>query len=133
MSSQEIGLLGSIKAGIAGNQENCDGVPQSREIVTWLDESTPENDVRYGIADCRKRLRNQRATLRAHHHPPTDVSSGRAEISANSGFANYAEILATVSMNQSSLSRLVECLLDSGVSRGDLAEESREREEAALT
>src|SRR5213593_1622602 len=69
-----------------------------------LDEETSENDVRYGIDDCRRRLRSQRATLRALHHSPIDVSSSEAPT------ASYAEIL-TVSMSQGSLSKLVECLL----------------------
>jgi hypothetical protein len=34
------------------------------------DEETFENDVNYGIADCRRRLRSQRSTLRAQFHPP---------------------------------------------------------------
>jgi len=34
------------------------------------DEERLENDVHYGIADCRRRLRSQRSTLRALHHPP---------------------------------------------------------------
>ncbi len=29
-----------------------------------------EDDVNYGIADCRRRLRSQRSTLRTQHHPP---------------------------------------------------------------
>jgi hypothetical protein len=37
-----------------------------------MNEDDEEDDVRYGIADCRKRLRDQRVTLRTHH-PPTDV------------------------------------------------------------
>ena len=40
------------------------------------DEETLEDDVNYGIADCRKRLRSQRSTLRAQHHPPKDGSNG---------------------------------------------------------
>ena len=36
------------------------------------DEELLENDVHYGIADCRRRLRSQRSTLRALHHPPKD-------------------------------------------------------------
>ncbi|HEX5965990.1 MAG TPA: hypothetical protein VFY51_08660 [Pyrinomonadaceae bacterium] len=32
-----------------------------------------EDDVNYGIADCRRRLRSQRSTLRAHIHPPTQM------------------------------------------------------------
>lgn len=34
------------------------------------DEDLLENDVNYGIADCRRRLRSQRSTLRAQYHPP---------------------------------------------------------------
>lgn len=38
------------------------------------DEQMFEDDVNYGIADCRRRLRararSQRSTLRAQHHPP---------------------------------------------------------------
>lgn len=76
---------------------------------TCPDEETSENDVRYGISDCRKRLRSQRATLRAQHHSPLDVLSG-LNIS-EAPVESYAEILANVSMSQGSLSKLVECLL----------------------
>ena len=34
------------------------------------DEDLLENDVNYGIADCRRRLRTQRSTLRTQYHPP---------------------------------------------------------------
>ena len=37
-----------------------------------VDEELLENDVHYGIADCRRRLRSRRSTLRALHHPPKD-------------------------------------------------------------
>jgi hypothetical protein len=40
------------------------------------DEETLADDVNYGIADCRKRLRSQRSSLRAPHHPPKDGSNG---------------------------------------------------------
>ena len=39
-------------------------------ILDSPDEETFENDVNYGIADCRRRLRSQRSTLRAQYHPP---------------------------------------------------------------
>ena len=91
-----------------------------------------QNDVRYGIADCRKRLRNQRATLRAHHYPPTDVHDSESKVCAAGGVQSYAEILASVSMSQSSLSKLVECLLDSSDSKALVSKES-EQEEAAIT
>lgn len=74
------------------------------------DEDSPENDVRYGIAGCRERLRSQRATFRAQHQSPADVSNGECEVAATR-FESYAELLAT-SMSQSSMSRLVECLLE---------------------
>ena len=38
------------------------------------DEEMVENDVNYGIADCRRRLRTQRSTLRALHPPPKQKS-----------------------------------------------------------
>lgn len=96
-----------------------------------LDEDTLENDVRYGIADCRRRVRSQRSTLRAQHPPPTDVSNGNGEVSAGS-MKSYAEILATISMSQSSMSRLIECLLESNDST-KAAQQHAEREEAAVT
>ena len=43
------------------------------------DEEILEDDVNYGIADCRKRLRSQRSTLRAQHHPPKDEESMEQE------------------------------------------------------
>ena len=39
-------------------------------ILDFADEETFSDDVNYGIADCRRRLRSQRSTLRAQHHPP---------------------------------------------------------------
>jgi len=77
-----------------------------------IDEETLQDDVNYGIADCRKRMRSQRSSLRAQHHPPTDGSNDDVR-SAPSRVGSFAEVLANVSMSQSSLSKLVECLLDS--------------------
>lgn len=37
-----------------------------------IDEEIFGNDVNYGIADCRRRLRSRRSTLRAQIHPPKD-------------------------------------------------------------
>ncbi len=34
------------------------------------DDEMLENDVNYGIADCRRRLRSQRSSLRTLNHPP---------------------------------------------------------------
>lgn len=95
-----------------------------------LDEDSLENDVRYGIDDCRKRLRSQRATHRTQHHPPTDVSNG-VNASA-SKVESYAELLANVSMSQSSLSKLVECLLGPTDSTRFETEKSLEKEEALI-
>jgi hypothetical protein len=90
---------------------------------TCLDDEMEENDVRYGIDDCRKRLRSQR-TLRSEHHSPTVGNEARSE--------SYAELL-TASMSQGSLSRLVECLL--GPTDSERLETGRaaEREEAVIT
>lgn len=97
---------------------------------TCTDEDKLENDVRYSIDDCRKRLRNQRATHRASHHSPEVVTTGVNDSEALNG--SYAEIL-TVSMSQGSLSKLVECLLGPS----DLPEHEStnvtEHEEAVIT
>lgn len=95
---------------------------------TRRDDEISEIDVRYGIDDCRRRLRNQRAILRSQQHPPTDVPKGKFDSENVAVPKSYAEILANVSMSQSSLSRLVECLLDPV----DDAEQTQ-REEAVLT
>jgi hypothetical protein len=55
------------------------------------DEETLADDVNYGIADCRRRLRSQRSTLRAQHHPPKDGSNGEVH-SAAGRIASYAEM-----------------------------------------
>ena len=52
------------------------------------DEEMLENDVNYGIADCRRRLRTQRSTLRAQHHPPKQKSD---ELSAAPATAQLEE------------------------------------------
>ena len=46
--------------------------------IATLDEEILEDDVNYGIADCRKRLRDQRSSLRAKFHPPNDDLNGEA-------------------------------------------------------
>ena len=94
------------------------------------DEETLEDDVNYGIADCRRRMRSQRSSLRAQHHPPIDGSNGAVR-PATGRVGSYAEILANVSMNQSSLSRLVECLLEP-VDNTPSQEEMMEQEEAVI-
>jgi len=98
--------------------------------IPTIDE-TREDDVNYGIADCRRRLRSQRSTLRAQHHPPIDGSNGDMH-PATGRVGSYAEVLAT-SMSQSSLSRLVECLLEPANANTSSQEESMAREEAVIT
>ncbi|MFN2530295.1 MAG: hypothetical protein ABR555_03255 [Pyrinomonadaceae bacterium] len=92
-------------------------------------KDTIENDVRYGIAECRKRIRSRRATLQTKHRP-IDVLSGDATVVAANPVESYAEILATVSLSQGSISRLVECLLGPAEVSSGLGEE---HEEAAIT
>ena len=43
------------------------------------DEEILEDDVNYGIADCRRRLRSQRSTLRAQQYPPQEEESMELE------------------------------------------------------
>ncbi|HEY6803807.1 MAG TPA: hypothetical protein VI306_09530 [Pyrinomonadaceae bacterium] len=89
-----------------------------------LDDETKENDVRYGIDDCRKRLRSQRTTLRSQHDSPTEVGKdARTE--------SYAELL-TVSMSQGLLSKLVECLLGPTKVETKQPERTAERDEAVI-
>jgi len=94
------------------------------------DEEILVDDVNYGIADCRRRLRSQRSSLRAQHHPPKDGSSGEVR-PATGRVGSYAEVLAN-SMSQSSLSRLVECLLEPARNTPS-QEEKMEQEEAVIT
>jgi hypothetical protein len=96
-----------------------------------IDEETLQDDVNYGIADCRKRMRSQRSSLRAQHHPPTDGSNDDVR-SATGRVGSFAEVLANVSMNQSSLSRLVECLLEP-VENTPSQHQTMEQEEAVIT
>ena len=98
---------------------------------TSPDEETLADDVHYGIADCRKRLRSRRSTLRAQHHPPKECSNGEVR-PATGRVGSYAEVLAA-SMSQSSLSRLVECLLEPASTNTSSQEEPVEREEAVIT
>ena len=74
-----------------------------------LDDENEEVDVRYGIDVCRKRIRSQRLSLRTLNNSPADVAKFEKEFSSD--VRSYAEILATVSMKQNSLARLVDCLL----------------------
>ena len=96
-------------------------------MLNPTDEETLADDVHYGIADCRRRLRSQRSSLRAQDHPPKHGSSGYVRPAAGR-VGSFAEVLANVSMSQSSLSKLVECLLDSA----DTSSQG-EKEEAVIT
>lgn len=58
--------------------------------IPATDEETLEDDVNYGIADCRKRLRSQRSTLRAQH-PPKDGSNVDVHPAAGC-VGSYAEV-----------------------------------------
>lgn len=99
--------------------------------IPTIDEEKLEDDVNYGIADCRRRLRSQRTSLRAKH-PPKDGSN--ADLRPVTGrVGSYAEVLANVSMSQSSLSRLVECLLEPAGTHTTSQEQSMEQEEAVIT
>ncbi len=111
--------------------QNSDKSPHSKEEPVPQDEETREDDVNYGIADCRKRVRSRRSSLRVPNLPHTDGSNG-AERSASGRVGSYAEILANVSMNHSSLSRLVECLLEP-VTDTPSHDETMEQEEAVIT
>ena len=92
------------------------------------DEETLADDVHYGIADCRRRLRSQRSSLRAQHHPPKHGSSGEVR-SAPGRIGSFAEVLANVSMSQGSLAKLVDCLLEPAAK----APAPGEQEEAVIT
>lgn len=97
-------------------------------LLNPADEETLGDDVHYGIADCRRRLRSQRSSLRTQDHPPKHGSSGDVR-SAAGAVGSFAEVLANVSMSQSSLSKLVECLLEPAANTPS----QREKEEAVIT
>lgn len=92
-----------------------------------------EDDVRFRVAACRKRLRSGRATQRTQNHGQSDDSIGENGIPGGRVVESYAEILATVSMSQSSISKLVECLLEPAESNKLGSEEFEEQEGAAIT
>jgi hypothetical protein len=70
---------------------------------------------------------------RTQHPDQIDVSDSQNIVSVAPYVESYAEILATVSMNQSSIARLVECLLEPDNSNEDVKNKLGEREEAAIT
>jgi len=59
------------------------------------DEETFENDVNYGIADCRRRLRSQRSTLRAQYHPPKIELDERVPAAATEPLEERGEAVIT--------------------------------------
>ena len=58
-----------------------------------------EDDVNYGIADCRRRLRararSQRSTLRAQNHPPTQRLDEPVPLQAQDQLEEREEALIT--------------------------------------
>lgn len=63
------------------------------------DEEIFVNDVHYGIADCRRRLRararSQRSTLRTQHHPPKNKLDEPAPAQAREQLEEREEALIT--------------------------------------
>src|SRR5215468_9751913 len=49
---------------------NNQGPTMRPRTLNFTDEESFADGVNYGIADCRKRLRSQRSTLRAQYIPP---------------------------------------------------------------
>jgi hypothetical protein len=91
------------------------------------------DDVRYRVAACRRRLRRERATHLTENQGHSDASIDNNRTPGGQVVESYAEIFATVSMNQSSISRLVECLLQPPESNKLVSDELEEQEEAAIT
>lgn len=59
------------------------------------DEEMLENDVNYGIADCRRRLRSQRSTLRAQHTPPKEKPDELSALPAPAQLEEREEAVST--------------------------------------
>ena len=91
-----------------------------------------EDDVKYRVAACRKRLRSGRATQRTQSQSQSDDSVGENRTPGGRVVKSYAEILATVSMSQTSISKLVECLLEPAESNRLVSKDLEEQEEAAI-
>jgi len=92
-----------------------------------------EDDVRYRVAACRRRLRRERATHLTENQGYSDAPIDNNRTPGGQVVESYAEVFATVSMNQSSISRLVECLLEPPESTKLVSDELEEQEEAAIT
>ncbi|HEU4712191.1 MAG TPA: hypothetical protein VFS76_11530 [Pyrinomonadaceae bacterium] len=60
-----------------------------------IDEEIFGNDVNYGIADCRKRLRSRRSTLRAQNHPPKNRLDEQSPATATQQLEEREEALIT--------------------------------------
>jgi hypothetical protein len=94
-----------------------------------LDDELHEFDVKYRIADCRKRMRSQRFSLRALHHPA--VVSTRPIKSSSSDLDACVEIVASASSSASSIKPFVD-RMSAPVGEGVSATEES-LEEAAIT
>ena len=64
-------------------------------MTPTTDEQIFEDDVHYGIADCRRRLRSQRSTLRAQNLPPTQTMDDRLPSQAPAQLEEREEALIT--------------------------------------
>lgn len=62
---------------------------------TALDEEIFVNDVNYGIADCRRRLRSRRSTLRAQQNPPKNELAEQSPEQASELLKERGEALIT--------------------------------------
>ena len=60
-----------------------------------IDEEIFVNDVNYGIADCRRRLRSRRSTLRAQQFPPKNELAEQSPDSATERMKERGEALIT--------------------------------------
>ena len=59
------------------------------------DEQIFEDDVHCRIADCRRRLRSQRSTLRAQYHPPKNELDERVPAAAKEQLEEREEAVIT--------------------------------------
>ncbi len=60
-----------------------------------IDEEIFVNDVNYGIADCRRRLRSRRSTLRAQQDPPKNELAEQSPEPATERLKERGEALIT--------------------------------------
>ena len=64
-------------------------------MVNPTDEETLADDVHYGIADCRRRLRSQRSTLRAQYSPPKIELDEHVPVAGTAGLEEREEAVIT--------------------------------------